>query len=464
MAYNVLAARRAGATDEQIARILAEETGADYQSLIDEGATVQQIINAATFEDLSFGEAFMAGARAEVLSEIDGVKQILGGELDEDLVAKENLAQQAYEERGFATTLGRLAGGLVNPSTLLPGSMLFKGAKGLATAGAVGGGVGGALRPLYEEDESRLASAALGTVGGAVIGGTLGKVIDTLTKRSDVNKVAVDAAEGKLSSAEKTLEDDLETEQIINRVIGDEDPIKSVNSELIQKIDNELTYDNLPVLPDYLASSKPRFGSTKLNWEAETDMAFYVIGKGDTKSASHEKFMKYVTESVAPRLGIAEQDIPAFSKLVRKDIIESIQKQQREAAAVGVKPSTVTVPVSKTLDSIVNPVTKGLDDTSKMVYNIGARFIPDASGKVRANLSDPSFKELETLMKTMDPNYGTQDAVLAARGYTDILSKLKETQGRNYVSKTFEQFMKDKPYNLDTWLEMAKRGDYDGCL
>jgi hypothetical protein len=460
MAYNILEARRQGYNDKEIADFLAEHQKVNLDTARKEGYSDSEIISFLNKQDFSFGEAFMAGVRAERLSEIDGIKQILGGELDEDLVAKENLAQQAYEERGVATTLGRIAGGLINPSTLLPGSMLFKGWKGASAAGALGGGIGGAVRPLYEEDDSRLASGIVGVGAGAVIGGTLGKLVDTLAKRSDVNKAAVDAPQGNLSSAEKTLEDDLETEAIVKSVIGDEDPLKSVNSNFIQQVDNELSLDNLPVLPPYLSGSSPRFLGTKLNWESDIDLAFYTVGKGDTKSKSHKEFVDYLSSA----FNISEADVLTLSKSARTDIIDNIKTQQKEAAKLGAKTETVTVPVSKTLESLVNPVTKGLDDLSKVVYNIGGKFQPDAAGRVRINPTDPAVKELETVMKTLDPNYNIQDAVLASKGYNDILNKLKESQGRNYTSKTFSQFIKDKPYNVDVYLEMAKRGDYNGCL
>ena len=460
MAYNILEARRQGYNDKEIADFLAEHQKVNLDTARKEGYSDSEIISFLNKQDFSFGGAFMAGVRAERLSEIDGIKQILGGELDEDLIAKENLAQQAYEERGVATTLGRIAGGLVNPSTLLPGSMLFKGWRGAAAAGALGGGIGGAVRPLYEEDDSRLASGIVDAGAGAVIGGTLGKLVDTLAKRGDVNKAAVDAPQGNLSSAEKTLEDDLETEAIVKSVIGDEDPLKSVNSNFIQQVDNELSLDNLPVLPPYLSGSSPRFLGTKLNWESDIDLAFYTVGKGDTKSKSHKEFVDYLSSA----FNISEADVLTLSKSARTDIIDNIKTQQKEAAKLGAKTETVTVPVSKTLESLVNPVTKGLDDASKFVYNIGAKFQPDAAGRVRINLSDPAVKELETVMKTLDPNYNITDAALASRGYNDILNNLKQVQGRNYTSKTFSQFIKDKPYNVDAWLEMAKRGDYDGCL
>ncbi len=96
--YNVLAAKRAGATDEQIARIIAQDKGQNYEDLVAAGATPQQIIKIGNEQGFSFGEAFMAGARAEALSEIDGIKQIFGGELSDAQVAQENLARQAAED------------------------------------------------------------------------------------------------------------------------------------------------------------------------------------------------------------------------------------------------------------------------------------------------------------------------------------------------------------------------------
>lgn len=210
MAYNILAAKRAGATDEQIARIIAEDLGKNYEALLSQGVTPDQIIKIGTEEeDLSFGEAFSRGFRAEVGSEIRGLRQLAGGELTAEEVEQENLARLAEEQRGVATTLGRFTGGLVNPSTLIPGSLLFKGAKGVALGGAVAGGVSGAVDPVFveEEDPSRLTKAAIGTVGGAVLGGTLGLGVEALQRRAgrtidDVAKVEPDAT----ADAPKTRE------------------------------------------------------------------------------------------------------------------------------------------------------------------------------------------------------------------------------------------------------------------
>ena len=209
MAYNVLAAKRAGATDEQIARIIAEDSGQNYDELIAAGATAKQIVTIGTEEDLSFGQAFARGFSAEAGSELTGAGQLLGIEPSEEAVAEEQEARVAGETNPIATGLGRFVGGLINPSTLLPGTVLLKGAKGVAAAGALGGGASGFLRPVYdEEDLGRGANTALGAVGGAAIGGVLGKLFGkSLTKKADEVVDGTQGTAGKVeaSTAEETL-------------------------------------------------------------------------------------------------------------------------------------------------------------------------------------------------------------------------------------------------------------------
>jgi hypothetical protein len=176
---NILAAKRAGYSDQEIAQYLSEQAGADYQSAVSAGYNDKEIISHLNKQDLSFGEAFMAGAKAEALSEVTGAKQIVTGEVSPEQVEKENLARQAFQERPIATGLGMVAGGLINPSTLIPGSLLFKGAKGLATGGAVAGGVSGAVRPIYtEEDMGRGTGAVVGAAAGGALGFGLGKAVE----------------------------------------------------------------------------------------------------------------------------------------------------------------------------------------------------------------------------------------------------------------------------------------------
>jgi hypothetical protein len=186
MAFNVLAAKKEGYTDAEIADYLAQQSDFDAASARQEGYSDKEILAYLNRQDFSFGEAFMAGAKAEVGSELTGAKQLLGGEASEAETEAENLARQAEEERGFATFLGRAAGGLINPSTLIPGALLYKGAKGLIVGGAAAGGAAGFLRPLYEEEDlGRGATAVLGAGLGAAIGGAAGVVAKRFGSKVD---------------------------------------------------------------------------------------------------------------------------------------------------------------------------------------------------------------------------------------------------------------------------------------
>lgn len=175
---NILAAKRAGYTDETIARAIAEIYNKDYDQLEYSPETLIQAAMEIEGQDMSTWDSFIAGAEAEVGSEITGIEQIITGQIDAEDVAKENLAQISSETNPIATGLGRFIGGLVNPSTLAPGSAVFKGVKGLVAGGAIGGGIAGGLRPIFVEEEElgRVGSTAVGVGAGAALGGLLGKL------------------------------------------------------------------------------------------------------------------------------------------------------------------------------------------------------------------------------------------------------------------------------------------------
>ena len=254
---NILAAKRAGATDEQIARSVLNIYGKDYDELVGLGATNEQIINSvmrAEGQDMSTWDSFLAGADAEVGSEITGIKQIFTDQIDAEDTAKENVARISSETNPIATGLGRFIGGLVNPSTLLPGSMLFKGAKGFVAAGAAGGAVAGGLRPIFVEEEElgRVGSAAVGAGAGAALGGLLGKlfgpkavqVAEDVQDVADPTKAAVEVGDAVAPVTEAvappiTQDDIANYLQIVSKIDPNIDPTKlNQVSVLRDKISN----------------------------------------------------------------------------------------------------------------------------------------------------------------------------------------------------------------------------------
>lgn len=203
--FDVLGAKKAGYTDEEIAGYLAGESGFNIQGAMDEGYKFKDIIQHLNKTDATPFETFLQSAKQEVGSEIKGLGQITGlTELD---TASESMRRQMASENPISGVLGTLAGGLVNPSTLVPGALLFKGAKGFAAAGAVAGGIGGALDPVYEEEDSRALNAAVGLGVGTALGGLLGVVAGKFGRKAAQD--LVDNAKSKGAKNDQEIAKDI---------------------------------------------------------------------------------------------------------------------------------------------------------------------------------------------------------------------------------------------------------------
>lgn len=188
--YDVLGAKKAGLSDADIAEYLASSSEYDLAGARKAGVSYRDIISHLNQTGATPFETFTAAAKQAVGSEITGAAQLLGKELTSDQIAAESQVRQMTEENPISGVLGSIAGGLVNPSSLIPGTLLFKGARGLVAGGAAAGATAGALNPIYsEEDLGRVASTAVGAGLGTVLGGAAG----LLTRRGG-GKVAEEVA------------------------------------------------------------------------------------------------------------------------------------------------------------------------------------------------------------------------------------------------------------------------------
>ena len=177
--YDVLGARKAGLSYTDIASYLAQGTEYDLEGARKAGLSDKDIVEYLNRTGATPFETFTAAARQAVGSEITGASQLLGKEPTAQQVEEESRVRQMTAENPVSGVLGTIVGGLVNPSTLIPGSLLLKGAKGLVVGGAAGGGVAGALQPIYsDEDLGRVASSAAGVVLGGTLGGTIGALVN----------------------------------------------------------------------------------------------------------------------------------------------------------------------------------------------------------------------------------------------------------------------------------------------
>ena len=205
MAYDVLGAKKAGLTDSDIADYLASKSDYAVDEARTAGLSNKDIIEYLNRTNATPFETFLQSAKQEVGSEVKGLYQLAGGELD---TASESMRRQMASENPVAGVLGTLAGGLVNPSTLIPGSLLFKGVKGAATAGGIAGTIGGGLEPTYEEEDSRLLNAAVGATIGTSLGGLLGVVAGKFGRKAGQD--LIDNAKAKGAKTDKEIAESIQ--------------------------------------------------------------------------------------------------------------------------------------------------------------------------------------------------------------------------------------------------------------
>ena len=138
-------------------------------------------------------------------------------------------------------------------------------------------------------------------------------------------------------------------------------------------------------------------------------------------------------------------------------------KAQRDAGMAGQKTlNSFTFNLSSNLDNLLFPVTRKLDDSSKFVYNFGKAIQPDAKGLYRINERSPDIQTLVTKVKEIDPTFTSQDAVLAARGYSQLLDTMKTKMGREFKPRSFDDMLVNK-LDEESWIRLFNEGAFDGC-
>jgi hypothetical protein len=352
---------------------------------------------------------------------------------------------------------------VADPTNLL-GIGLAKNAWKAAGVFGTLGAASAAIEPVYEEwDDSRLRNIAYGAGFGAVLGGGATKLVQALEARAAKKSAAVeaDATAKTLTEEDKVLA--AEGEKLADDFFATQDPtadsIAQTNKALINTYDSA----NLPILPSRLSGAKPKYGEADMEFETDIDKAFYIIGNPKSKSAKHDEYVDYLSKA----LGVPETEVTKLARDARTDILNQAKANNDAFAMKGLKAKSYKINMSSALDNLVNPATKGLDNNSLYLYNMGKKFTPTEAGTYKAELADvtsESFRKFTEQMRRVDPGVTPGKAVQAMRGYADMLDGLKKAEGRNYVSRGFDEFIKNKPYNLDERIVMANQGKYDGCL
>lgn len=190
--FDVLAAKKEGYSDQEIADFLAQQNNFDAEAARKEGYKNSEIITELNKTNQGAGFAFLKNFGQSVGSEIKGLYQLGGGELS---TIDESLARQLAAESPIASGFGTFLGSIVNPTTALP--VVGTGAKAVGLSTAAAGGIAGLLDPTYEDSESRLLTGAV----GFTIGGVLGALLGALGAKGQVAKELGDALIKKAQEA-----------------------------------------------------------------------------------------------------------------------------------------------------------------------------------------------------------------------------------------------------------------------
>ena len=457
--YNVLAAKKLGATDEQLAKIIAEDQGKDYDALIKQGLTPEKIIFEGNKAEFSLGDIVSESFSQGATSSIRGVQQLTGTEFTDDQLRDETRFRQMAEQNPWAAYSASIVGNILgDPTNLIPGALLFKGAK---TVGSVAGRLGllgaasGALEPVYDpEEDSRLANVGVGAAFGGLIGGASAKLLG-------VGKMLPDEI-SDLADNTKKQGMDIDGNPLYN--VGDAEnstfnpaDVPSYVQNPIEGVPNAI---QLPILPPELVSGKrPNaiYGST-IKFETDLDKGLYNL---TTNSKDKDAYMQYLTEA----LGVSEKKANELATGVRKELLDKTKQLQKQAALTGIKVEDIPFQMSKTLDNFLNPVDKHLDDFSKMVYNTGAKIPLDANSKIKLSnemVKDPSFQKITDAFKAEGLASTPDDIAANIKGYNKMLDELKDINGRAFKPRSFEDYVKNN-LSFDEHLDLIKNGAFDGC-
>lgn len=484
--YDVLGAKKAGLSDKDIAEYLASTADYDLEGARKAGVADKDIIKYLNRTEASSWDTFLQSAKQEVGSEVTGAMQLFGK--DPTDTSEESLRRQMESENPVAGVLGTLAGGLVNPSTLLPGTLWSKGVKGVVAAGAAAGAASGFLQPRYEEDDlSRAASTALGLVGGGVLAGGLSGIAALFKKfnldeavEKVITKADTETTDGKAvaKTAAKVADQEAVTPNTdLNKVLDDAAAGAPVPENTI--VD---TFDPYALkLPKELEKASPRFGKYELGFESDLDRALYIIGNKTELSAADHKYLDWVKETT----GISDDNIIRDLGKKVKDHVKNTQDKSAIPASkldeivpikqainpLGDASSAVTVsPFVKAFDvnfplSADSNAWKALDTNSKLVYNIGRQILEGEASKVapKFSLKDKNVKTAFDEVIAAVPGIKRKDAGEVMLKYAKSMEDLSKAHGKEWTPTNFKQFIQDGGITELDRIALAKAGLLDGC-
>ena len=214
---------------------------------------------------------------------------------------------------------------------------------------------------------------------------------------------------------------------------------------------NAKQINEIPKLSAELNAEPVVKNNSELVFESDIDKASVAFTSG---SKNKDQYLDYIKNT----FGINDQQAKNVITAISKEIDSKVRNR---AITEGGLQDKTTLKMSDTLDNLMNPVYKHMDDESRFVYNY-SKMMTAPDGKPRFKVDD-GFRQFVTKMQEIFPGIQAKEAVSAAQGYQRMMDNLKAEKGSKFTSTNIRDFAKNRNANLDAFIASVKRGDLDGC-
>lgn len=289
------------------------------------------------------------------------------------------------------------------------------------------------------------------------------KFLDFVMRSTGLSEAAA-RAEGKriVSVVKKELKDVKSASEKVIPTTWKPTPTKATRPtqpSIEQTAQNAKQLSEAPKLNGNLFEEPIIHNGSPLIFNSDIDKAAVAVSKNSPNKQEYFNFIKNT-------FGINNQQTQKIIDDVTAEVLKKLNKSKTVAGSqagkkAGKKAGKTPVQLSDTVDNIVNPVFKHMDDESRYIYNY-SNFITGPDGKAHFKL-DGGFNQFMNQMRQIFPDIKVNEAVATAQGYQRLMDNLKLEKGAKFTSTNIRDFAKNRNGNLDAFIASIKRGDLDGC-
>lgn len=377
-----------------------------------------------------------------------------------------------------------LAGSVFDPANTIPIPAFSTVPRAVAGFAAFGG-LTGAIDPLYKEfDDSRTTNILTSAATAGVLGGGITALVNKVAGKTgkSLQEELVGQAQANLNAAAVTPgtpKPRITIQPTVRDVPSDGGLNAGVSVEAAgltpsgaglptftlpttnriprpttnpykQTVINVQQSAKIPKIADNLFEEKVVHNNSELVFESDIDKAATAVYKNSRNKQDHLNYIKNT-------FGINDKEAQEISNKIGSEIVNKVNRQ---TVIDGKLAERTPLTTSETLDNILNPVTKHMDDESRYLYDY-SKFITAEDGKPRFKIDD-GFRQFYSKMKNIfGDDMSIDEAVETVQGYQKLMDNLKKVEGKKFTVTNIRDFYKNRENNLDAYSAALKMGETD---